>query len=430
MNIVRTKSGESSLPPVKQGTIESIGSGDWRIKTLHALDRTPGMGEREIVPDDRSRIGWWLLTLAVGALVAFILSFVIKALVLGLFIYYTMRPLYERIHRVIRSPGVAAAVALVGVALPLLAVLVYVGLRAVQEALRAQLDWLAVMTVVVGPATATTLQTFLRTVEQPGQPIQFDVAQLTRSLTEGSALLGPTGNVLVTVFLAAALAFFLLRDDDRLVRWFRSVLGGSTNSTLDTYLRAVDNDLESIYLGNVATAFLVGIGATVVYNGFNVVAPPAIRIPLPMMLGVLTGLASLVPIVVSKLVYVPLSLYLATLAARSPVSMLPVVGLFVVSLLFLDLFPQLVLRPYLAGRRLHVGLVMFSYIAGTLAFGWEGLFLGPLVLVVGLHLLSIVVPELVHGEPVTPAGLDFDPFVPDSDDEPDDDTDDAGDVAG
>jgi hypothetical protein len=34
-------------------------------------------------------------------------------------------------------------------------------------------------------------------------------------------------------------------------------------------------------------------------------------------------------------------------------------------------------------------------------FGWYGLFLGPLLVVVGVHLARIVLPGLVHGDSVT-----------------------------
>lgn len=361
-------------------------------------------------------MGWWVLTLGVGLLFAVVLSSVVNAFVLGLFIYYTMRPLYRRLHRVIRSPSIAAAVTMFGVAVPILVLIVYVGLRAVREILRAQLDWVAIAEILFGPALASTVRNTVVALQQQGS-VQFEPSTTIQAIARGTTFVGPIGNALVTVFLAVALAFFLLRDGDRLVAWFRTVLDVSEGSTLSTYALTVDHDLESIYLGQVATAVLVGIASVVVYNGFNAVVPAAITIPLPTMLGILTGIASLIPIVVGKLVYVPLVLYLLNVATRSNASILPVVGLFVVAFVFLDVVPQLFVRPYLAGRQLHVGLVMFSYVVGTLVFGWSGLFLGPLLLVVGLHLLGIVVPELLHGEPVTSADVAADPFAvePESD---------------
>ncbi|MFB6091544.1 MAG: AI-2E family transporter [Haloquadratum sp.] len=388
------------------------------------------VGDWGILAGDRSRAGWWLLTLGTGMLVLFALASVVDAIVLGVFVYYTMRPLYSRIHRVIGSSGVAAVVTLVGVVLPIVGLVLYVGLRAFREVLRSRPDWITAVGVIVGPERASSLADLLSALRDGGEAARLDPATLGWVFTKGRELLVPIGDVVVTLFLAVALAFFLLRDGDRLVSWCRAVVGDSEAGILRVYVRTVDHDLQSIYLGNVATAFLVGIGATVVYNGFNFLVPAAVTIPLPTMLGVLTGIASLVPLVVGKLVYVPLSLYLLFAAVESNASAFPVVVLFIVSFVFLDVLPQMVLRPYLAGRELHVGLVMFSYVVGTLVFGWYGLFLGPLVLVLGIHLLGIVVPELAHGNPVTPdeihpSAADPDPDT-NADPDPDTDADSSG----
>jgi hypothetical protein len=57
--------------------------------------------------------------------------------------------------------------------------------------------------------------------------------------------------------------------------------------------------------------------------------------------------------------------------------------------------------------------VLFAYILGPVVFGWYGLFLGPLLLVLVVHLARIVLPELVRGESPTPDAVGVDP-IPDS----------------
>jgi hypothetical protein len=58
---------------------------------------------------------------------------------------------------------------------------------------------------------------------------------------------------------------------------------------------------------------------------------------------------------------------------------------------------------------------MIAYIIGPLLFGWYGLFLGPLLLVVLVHFARILLPELVRGEPVTASATAGNPFDPDDD---------------
>jgi hypothetical protein len=49
---------------------------------------------------------------------------------------------------------------------------------------------------------------------------------------------------------------------------------------------------------------------------------------------------------------------------------------------------------------------MFAYILGPVLFGWYGLFLGPLILVLVVHFVRLVLPELVTGKQLEPEALD------------------------
>jgi hypothetical protein len=59
-------------------------------------------------------------------------------------------------------------------------------------------------------------------------------------------------------------------------------------------------------------------------------------------------------------------------------------------------------RPYVSGRDLHLGLIILAYVFGPLVWGWYGLFLGPMVLVLGVHFGRLVLPELVAGVEIEP----------------------------
>ena len=214
--------------------------------------------------------------------------------------------------------------------------------------------------------------------------------------------LGVAVNVLVHLFVALAIGFYLLRDDRRLAWWFREEFAGEGSAT-GAYLTAVDRNLESIYFGNILFAAANAVVGTLVYNATNIVAPTGLAVPAPTLLGLLTGAGSLVPIVGMKIVWVPVALYL-TAAAVVMDPALAWFGVFfaVVVFTFVDTVPEVLLRPYISGRDLHVGLVLFAYIFGPLLFGWYGLFLGPLIVVLVVEFARIILPELVRGESLTP----------------------------
>jgi predicted PurR-regulated permease PerM len=100
-----------------------------------------------------------------------------------------------------------------------------------------------------------------------------------------------------------------------------------------------------------------------------------------------------------KLVWVPIALLLIVDSLVTDPSTVWFPLLFAaVSTVVIDYIPDQLLRPYVSGRSLHVGAIMLAYIVGPLLFGWYGLFLGPLVLVVIWEFARIVVPWLAHPE--------------------------------
>lgn len=168
-------------------------------------------------------------------------------------------------------------------------------------------------------------------------------------------------------------------------------------------MTAVDQDLETIYFSNVLLVLLVAGLAELVYHGYNYVAPHAIGIPAPTLMAAATGLASLVPLIVGKIVYVPLVGFLSYNAFQLPGQQwIYPVALLVVAFLLLDLVPMTFLLPQIAARDTHIALTMFGYVIGTIVFGWYGLFLGPFLVVLIVQVVRIGLHELVQGEELTP----------------------------
>jgi predicted PurR-regulated permease PerM len=359
-------------------------------------------------PRSPDRLAWWLAVGALAALLAFVVLDVLGTLVLGLFIYYVVRPLNERVDRHLSS-DTAATVTFLVVILPLVTAVGYVVVVAVRELLAVfagrSLTVSSLLTPYLDSSLAGSRQSVVQTaLNQPVALVTNNTDAARRVAEALLALAGAASGILFVLAVAAAVAYFLLQDGDRLYRWARAYLFAE-ESTLDAFLRAVDRDLETVYLGNVFTVALVAVAAAVVYNGYNLVAPAPVEMPIPTALALATGLASFVPIVVGKLVYVPLTglLAVSALQGQGDASLVAYpVALFLVALLLLDILPQTVIRPYLSGRELHTGATMLSYILGATVFGWYGVFLGPLVLVLVVQTSRIVLPELVRGRELTP----------------------------
>lgn len=346
---------------------------------------------------DRSRVLWWILTAVLAGTLGLLVYSYVGTFVFGIFIYYAARPTYRRLQRVIESPGLAAASALFAFELPFLAVAGYLLFLAVRELERYAGAGAEVVAWFL-PVPAAELE---RAIADPGAYVSsFDLASVAEVIRTGGDVLGPVATFFLHLALAVALAFYLLRDGDRISAWFRDEVG--EESALCLYASLVDRDFQVVYSGNIRTVVAVALLALGVYNGLNLVAPPGLKIPIPNVFALLTGAATLVPIVVGKVVYVPVAVYLGLAAVESdPQTLWFPVLVTIVALLVLDLFPIMVLRPVFAGQSTHRGAMMFSYIFGGLLFNWYGIFFGPLLLIAAIHLVRVGLSELAHGDRIT-----------------------------
>jgi predicted PurR-regulated permease PerM len=362
---------------------------------------------------NRRRVGWWLLAVVLlSATVLFFYSFV-GTFVLGLFVYYGARPVNRRIRRRVGSSGAAATITLLFIVVPTLTLLSYTGFVAFEQFTSTASSDLVNPLLQRLPGNQQSIAGLLGNLPQlVGQLGQS--SRIQGVLTEAVGVLGTISNGLLHLTLALTFAFFCYRDGHRLESWYRAEVGGRDTAAY-AYLAGVDADLEVVYFGNVLTVLAVTIGSIVVYNAYDFLAPAAVALPLPTLLAVLTGLATFVPLVVGKIVYVPAAGYLAWRAIQADASLLvyPVVFL-IVAFLFLDLIPQSIVRPYISGQTMHNGAVLFAYILGAALFGWYGLFFGPLLLVLVVQFTNIALGDLLRGTPFSPApsgvmGLGTDP---------------------
>jgi len=379
---------------------------------------------------DRKRLVLWLAAAAFLLGAVFVGWSYVGTFVLGVFAYYVTRPLFRRIHAHIHSRTLATTVSLLVVTVPVL-VLVSWTIAIVVRELGSVLSP-ETIAAALGPYVDVTELT--RNVDAVVAEVLKDPSVLTRGpladqlagLAEqfgnlaGAAAgsLGFVASVGLHLFIALVVTFFLLRDDYRIVRWYKSTFDSGPD-VVWVYARAVDEDLHSIFFGNILNALLTGLLAVLTYSLLNLVAPPGLAIPQPALVGILVGVGSLVPIVGIKIVWVPIALYLLVVSVLSdPTTLWFVVVFAVVSVVVVDTIPDQVLRPFVSGRNLNVGAVMLAYTFGPLFFGWYGIFLGPLLLAVGYEFARIVVPWLVDPTRLDDIAATVDPAFAESEPEP------------
>ncbi|WP_255196201.1 AI-2E family transporter [Halorarius litoreus] len=346
---------------------------------------------------DRGGTFWWLYVSVLAGAALFIAHTFVGMLVLGVSGYYATRPISNRFETVTESKWMAAGLTALTVLVPVLVLALYAGIRILLQVQQQFDDSVSSMLVswVLGPDVEETSPAAL--LRNPASLDRLTDLLSGDTLQQGLQVLDVISGTILLLSLAVTLSYALLVYDEALSSAFAKLVGGQ-EETVFAYALAVDTDLESIFFGNLLFVLFMSVVATTAYTITNLVAPAEMQIPMAFTLGVLTGLTSLIPIVVSKVVYIPIVVYLAVQAGSRQFVFLG--ALLVVYFLVLDILPQSVVQPYISGRKVNSMLLLFAYILGPILFGWYGLFLLPIVFVLMLEAVRIVLPELLHGDPI------------------------------
>ena len=358
-------------------------------------------------PDGRARVGWWLFIAALAAVAAFIAYSFVGMIALGVFGYYATRPIYHRIEEFVESDSVAAGLTVLLVVVPVILLALYAGFAIFQQVSSLLSQSGATIPPLqnypgVGGLTSAQQQRLAEILQRPTQLVSQPRQVLQTLFRIGTRVFSAVFGALVLIALALTLSYFLLEHEESLSDGLVELFGGR-ETTAYAYASVVDEDLESVFFGNLLFVLAMSVIAAVAYSATNYVAPAGVRVPMVLVLALLTGVASLIPIVVGKVVYIPVVAYLAVQTLQTGgINLLFLAGTLVAYFLMLDLLPQTFLQPYITGRDLDMVLLMFAYLLGPILFGWYGFFLLPILFILMLEAIRIVLPELLHGRALTP----------------------------
>lgn len=372
--------------------------------------------------DLRRRVLFGSIGVALLLVVAFVLIRFRATLVFTVFLYYASRPIYRNLDRV-PLPGrlnrsripyrrQVRAVATIGLfLLPFLLLLGYTLVLVLPEVQRffgaegpgaAYLSSLqsvqgsglpeAIRELTLSELVGMTPDEIAGILNDPS--VQAWLEQVGSGLFESVSLIATAA---LHGFILLAGTYYLLTDGPRLVGWF--VDNFDASGIIEEYATTVDDELSSILFGNILNALVTGIIGIFVFLAYNVVAPSVVDVPFSPLVGALTGAGSLIPVVGMKIVYLPVAAILAVAAAAAGVpSAFGFVVLFLLlTFVLVDTIPDFLIRPYVSGKRTHIGLLMFAYILGPIAFGFYGIFLGPILLVLVAQFFRTVAPYVLTG---------------------------------
>lgn len=335
---------------------------------------------------DPVRILGLLAALALAAGCLLVLRPFLSALLWAAILVYSTWPAFRMLRERLRlSPGLAALVMVLVEFLLIGLPLVFAtptrreeieGLRASVESFLTQGmpglgDWLGRLPVI-GP----TLQDHLAGVDFGFSGLTDLISPYAGTLAQSAlAVLLAVLSGLAEVLLAIFLAFFLYRDGPAVAQRGEAVLARLAGARTRHIVELTGSVTRGVVYGLLGTAVVQGL---MTWFGLWLAG-----VPRPVLLGVIAGCISIMP-VGAPLVWIPATLWLFTQGQTGWAIFLGLYGAFGIS------SADNVIRPWLIARGadLPLLLTLLGALGGVLAFGFLGLFLGPVLLAVGFTLLK------------------------------------------
>jgi predicted PurR-regulated permease PerM len=309
------------------------------------------------------------------------------------------QPVHRRLYARLGRPGWTATCSTLLVIVTILLPVTLVTLAVVQELrqLASTLETNPIQllnfdTPIVGPLLRRINQYVDLERFQSEEFLRTHLEAWTSALAAGTlGVVGGTLAVIVQMFLVVFTMFYLFRDGDAIRRAAYDMVPLQRVQAQDVLERTQEVIGATVY-GVIIIALIQGsLGAFI----FAV-----LRLPSPLLWGVVMFFLSMIPMAGSFLVWAPAALFLALSGSWPRAILLVAWGVLVVG--SIDNF----LSPRLVGRRtrMHELLVFFSVLGGLQLFGVLGVVLGPVVVAVTLALIEMVrqanrPPEATLAEP-------------------------------
>lgn len=329
--------------------------------------------------DSKSALRWTTLILCAVAL--YVCWPLWPALVLAAWTAALAHPLVARLERALNGRRRAAGALvfllflLVTTPIALVATGVVVGTRDLLEVLstsssaKGALEWIAVGSDgtdgVHLPRSLGEVMDLLRLYGAEGLDLLTDIA--------GAAAKG-----LLVVFIYFAATFMFIFEGRLEWTWVKRHSPLSPEH-LDRFMAAFQETGRGLLVGVGLTSLAQGVAATIAYM--------ALGVPQSWVLGPITGLAGIVPVIGSTVIWGPIAIGLLLTGHPVKAVILVVVGVAVISTI------DNVLRPVFArlGALQMPMLVLFvALFGGLMMFGTWGALIGPLVVRLAMEALSLI----------------------------------------
>lgn len=333
-------------------------------ESLHRLPRAVHLASTaRTASQDPRRLAVLLLTVAFIVAAAITMWPFVASLVFAAWLARLARPVFLRVRAATRREGAAALLTalLVVIVISPLAIAVAALVPAVKsliEQLELASGGKGVLAALVSaaPEPPTTGRGIVELAKEYGAGASKVLAMLASRSIE----------VVLGAFVFCAVFYGIIVEGDRWWGWARE------HALVDRPIA----DMLADAFHEAGRGLIVGSGLTaLIQRGLATIRYVALGVPRALLLGMLSVIAALIPMVGPVIVWLPVAAGLALTGNLGKAIILVAVGMLVVGTV------DNLVRPWLS-RRFRVGIpmmiVLVAMLGGVIVFGGRGLFLGPL----------------------------------------------------
>ncbi len=209
-----------------------------------------------------------------------------------------------------------------------------------------------------------------------GKVIEASVSKLTSGVTDGlTQIIFNFPIILLNIFVVFFTFFFVLRDKDQLVEYFKS-LSPFSKETENKFFEYTKGITISVIYGQVLVGVIQGLIAGLGFFIFGV--------PNALYLTFVAVIIGILPIIGPVVVWVPVALYLFIDGNNTAAIGVTIFGTIASSI-------DNLLRPWIVSRRTRVNsfVILIGMVGGFFLFGLLGFIIGPLILAYLLIILEL-----------------------------------------
>ncbi len=289
---------------------------------------------------------------------------IIPGLIGGFVFAYAFLPVYYKIFDETTNKKLSAVLTTLFVSAPLLLTIIYAFYQALAE--------LRAVTQIVERDAPYSLVDFFG-VDITESPFYEFITQTFPDFINLSDLFSRAVSqlplTLLNILILFLALYYFLHERENIENYFKNIMSPDHHRDLVEILEPTKKVINGLIYGNVMSAIVTGLVATI---GFLVLG-----VPYSFLLGLLVGIAALLPVVGPWTIYLPIGFYFLLIG-----DLFRGFALLAFGVAFLGVLYNFYIFPKLGGRqaKLHPFIVLIGFLGGAYMLGPIGLLYGPIIL--------------------------------------------------